>query len=313
MSRSFVLVVFAAVICGCGKPATEKSDGPSPAEDSPPAGPVSDVSPASAESQSALAPVSGPARAGKYVELVVTEAGFDAAGPAAPPGLRNYTVGLRGIGRARGNDFALQIEPFVFAQNERGCMSRPEPNATWLKQPFGSIAVFSRTQPTTGQLAFLVPEDTKRVRILIAPAAEGGLVVPVGEDFEPSWSAPIRTIEDGSTLRVLVLPLPAQVPAPASAAAGKEQVVLDFVIENLSSDQGIEFTTSQQLRLVDATGAFVQPSAATKQIGCRLDDGDVIPPGHSRRFQVAYDMLAGAPRRLQYRGFEVDEVTVDLP
>lgn len=63
---------------------------------------------------------------------------------------------------------------------------------------------------------------------------------------------------------------------------------------------------------MDQSGTFVQPSALTKQIGCRLDDGDVIPPGHSRRFQAVYDMPAGESRRLQYRGFEVDETTVDL-
>ena len=90
-------------------------------------------------------------------------------------------------------------------------------------------------------------------------------------------------------------------------------VVLDFVIENLKSTQGIEFTTSQQLRLVDPQGAFVQLDASTKELGCRLEDGDVIPPGQARRFMASYELPAGAPLRLQYRGFEVEEATVDLP
>ena len=216
------------------------------------------------------------------------------------------------MGRTHNNDFVLEFEPFVFAQNDQGCISRPLPNAHWLKRPFGETAAFTTTRPTEGQLAFLVPDGTARVRVVVASAAGEGLAVPAGEAFTPAWPTPINTIEDGSTLRVLVLPTP---PAPASLpppANGREHVVFDFVIENLNSTQGIEFTTSQQLRLVDPTGAFVQLSPLTKRFGCRLDDGDVVPPGHARRLFAIYDMPIGTTKRLQYRGFEVDEVTVDL-
>lgn len=260
-----------------------------------------------------LPAVSSPPRTNKYLQMAVIEAGFDPAAPAAPAGLGYYTVGLRGMGRARGNDFVLQTDQFVFAQNERGCLSRPEAGATWLKRPIGEAPVFSVSEPTEGQLAFLVPADSQRIRVLIAPSGEGRLVVPVGDEFTPTWPAPVQTIEDGSTLRVLVLPVVEPSSSLPPPATGRAHVVLDFVIENLTTEHGIEFTTSQQLRMVDQSGAFVQPSAVTKEIGCRLDDGDVIPPGHARRLQVAYDMPPGEPRRLNYRGFEVDEVTVDLP
>jgi hypothetical protein len=36
------------------------------------------------------------------------------------------------------------------------------------------------------------------------------------------------------------------------------------------------------------------------------------PPGQSWHFQAAYDIPAGMPKRLQYRGFEVNEMGVDL-
>ena len=87
--------------------------------------------------------------------------------------------------------------------------------------------------------------------------------------------------------------------------------MLDVVIENLTQ-QGIEFTTSQALRFEMPDGQFIQPSPLTQQLTCRLDDGDVVPPGHSRRLMLVYDLPAGQPRRLQYRGFEVDQVSVDL-
>jgi hypothetical protein len=124
---------------------------------------------------------------------------------------------------------------------------------------------------------------------------------------------PVQTIEDGATLRVLVLPSSGPPPSLPAPAAGRELVMLDFVIENLQSTQGIDFTTSQQLRLIDSAGAYVQPSTLTKRIGCRLDDGDVIPHSPARRFQVVYETAAGEPKRLQCRGFEVDEISVDIP
>lgn len=311
MSRIPMLCVIAAFSCACGGPAPDQSEagsstaGSTPAESTPPESPVE------SEIDSSLS-LSGPPRRNRYVQLEVTRAGFDSAAPAAPPGLRYFTVELSGIGVSRKADFALEIQPFVFAQNERGCIARPLPDAPWLKRPFDEVAVFTPAKPTEGQLAFLVPDDTQNIRILIAPAEGPGLSVPAGDDFSPAWPAPAQVIEDGSTLRVLVLPSPAPIDALPAPPAGREHVVLDIVIENLKSTQGIEFTTSQQLRLVDPSGAFVQPAVLTNQIGCRLEDGDVVPPGHARRLMAVYDMPAGAPRRLQYRGFEVDETSVDL-
>ncbi len=312
MPRALLFCVFAALACGCGGSSPDKGQETLAAQDPASAAPMPAASKASSDSSPGLPAVSSPPRSNKYLQMAVTEAGFDPAAPTAPPGLGYYTVGLRGIGRSRGNDFLLEFRRFVFAQNERGCISRPEPDAKWLKRPFGETALYTAANPTEGQLAFLMPNDMERVRVLIAPAGDGALVVPAGEDFTPAWPTPIQTIEDGSTLRVLVLPSPeppASLPPPA---AGREQVVLDVVIENLKTTQGIEFTTSQQLRLEGPAGSFVQPADLTRQLGCRLDDGDVIPPGHARRFMVAYDLPAGSARRLQYRGFEVDEVSVGL-
>jgi len=295
---------------GCGGPSPDKTQETSTSASSSPAS--EPAAAAGGGSANELRPLSGPPRSNKYVQLGVTEAGFAPSGPPTPPGLRHYVVGLKGIGRSRGNDFLLEIQRFVFAQNERGCISHPERDATWLQHPFGESAMFTVKQPTEGEFAFLMPDDTQRVRVLIAPAGADGLVVPVGDEFTPTWPTPVQTIEDGSTLRVLVLANPTQAAALPPPAAGREHVVLDFVVENLTTTQGIEFTTSQQLRLEAPAGSFVQPSALTQQIACRLDDGDVVPPGHSRRLQAVYDVPAGTPLRLQYRGFEVEQTSVDL-
>ena len=306
MSRILSTCVIATLACACGEPSADKNQSNSTSPEVKPASTTTENEP------NTHFGLSGAPRRNRYVQLEVTMAGFDPAAPAAPPGLRYFTVELSGIGLSSKADYLLEFQPFVFAQNERGCISRRVPDAPWLKRPFDETAMFTPANPTEGQLAFLVPDDTQNIRVLIAPAGGGGLNVSAGDDFTPAWPAPVHIIEDGSTLRVLVLPTPAPLAAIPAPAAGREHVVLDIVIENLKSTQGIEFTTSQQLRLVDSSGSFVQPSALTQQIGCRLEDGDVVPPGHARRLMAVYDMPAGVPRRLQYRGFEVDEVSVDL-
>lgn len=284
-------------------PAGSQESGPT--IDSPP-----DASP-DADADTAAAG-SGPPRQNNLLRMKVTGSGFDPAAPAAPPGQRYYTVTLSGVGRSR-SDIGIDVQRFVFAQDERGCISQPEADAPWLKNPLGATATFTAERQTEGQIAFAVPDDSRQIRVLVAPAEIDALAVPAGEDFTPSWPAPVSTIEDGTTLRVLVLPRsdpPAGIPPPA---AGRMRVVLDFVIENLQSTQGIEFTTSHQLRLIDPEGKFVQLDASTNALGCRLEDGGVIPPSQARRFMAAFELQAGAPVRLQYRGFEVDETSVDLP
>ena len=305
MRRALSLSMIAMLTYGCGN-SSRDADKQSPTA----------PEPASSITQNKTVPapplpLAGAPRKNRYLQLAVNEAGFDPASPTAPNGLRYFTVGLRGISRST-NDVALEIWPFVFAQNDQGCISRPVKDAAWLTEPFGDVATFSPQDYRQGRLAFLVPENTQHVRVLIAPADGDGFTVAAGDEFTPAWPAAISTIEDGSTLRLLLLPRPEH-PIALPVAAGHEHAVLDFVIENLKATQGIEFATSQQLRLIDAAGSFIGPATATNTLGCRLDDGDVIPPGHSRRFMVVYDIPAGATVRLQYRGFEVDETIVDLP
>lgn len=304
MRRALYLSVLVVFAHGCGNSSPD-ADKQAPNVPEPPSAMTQGVA-----VPAASLPLAGAPRKNKYLQLAVNEAGFDAAAPTPPSDSRYFTVGLRGISRST-NKVALEIWPFVFAQNDQGCISRPVQNATWLTRPFGSVATFSAADYAQGQLAFLVPEDTQHVRVLITSADGDGFTVAAGEEFTPAWPEAINTIEDGSTLRLLLLPRPEH-PIAQPPPAGREHVVLDFVIENLRATQGIEFTTSQQLRLMGAAGSFIGPATLTKSLGCRLDDGDVVPPGQARRFLVVYDVPAGEPVRLQYRGFEIDDVSVDL-
>ncbi len=269
---------------------------------------------------SALPKVAGVPKENSILRLEAFEAGFFPAG-APSPGRRYYTVGLRGmsrsasgqlLGQSKGDDVVIDVKQFVFAQNDRGCISRAETAVSGVTNLFGDAMTFGPGRNTEGRLVFVVPDDTKQVRVVIAPAGTDGLTVPAGDDFAPSWPEPLDTIVDGTTMKILVLPRP---PAPAGlppAAAGKDLVVLDVVVQNLSSDHGIEFQPSQQLRLMDPAGTIVQASPATQQLGCRMDDGDLIPPGQSRRVIAVYEMPAGSAPRLHYRGFETQEAIVPI-
>ena len=69
-----------------------------------------------------------------------------------------------------------------------------------------------------------------------------------------------------------------------------------------------------QLRLQAADGTFIDPSPLSAGVPCALPADGGIPPATSRRFTFVYDVPADArPRQIQYRGFELQETTVDLP
>lgn len=265
--------------------------------------------------------VSGTPKENDILRLQVIEAGFFPAAPAPSPGRRYYTVGLSGtsrsasgqlLGASKGDDVTVDVRQFVFAQDERGCISRAEPGVAGVTNLFGGSMTFSPARPSEGRLVFMVPDDARKVRVLIAPAGSDGLAVPAGDDFTPSWPPPLHTIDDGTTMKILVLPSPAATARLAPPTAGNELVMLDVVVQNLSNEHGIEFQPTAQLRLMDAAGKFVVSSAATKQLGCRMDDNDVIPPGHARRVMALYELPAGTPRRLHYRGFERPEAVIEI-
>jgi hypothetical protein len=180
------------------------------------------------------------------------------------------TVGLRGISRSPGHIIEIQPQQFVFLQNDRGCVSAPEQNAPGLTRPMGDLGLLPPTNPNEEQLMFLVPDDTKQVRLLVVPAGRGGIVLPAGGDFTPSWPAPQQTIQDGSTMKLHVLPTPRPPGSLPAAGSGRELVMLDVVAENLKSGQGIDFQGTMQLRLVDPSGAFIQPSPLSNQLTCTL-------------------------------------------
>ncbi|MEI6669004.1 MAG: hypothetical protein WCP29_12670 [Acidobacteriota bacterium] len=238
------------------------------------------------------------------LELAVTEASWSSTERPAPPGLRYYTVGVRGRSLSPTDIVEVKLDEYAFLQTDQGCVAQPEADAAWLARPLARLAPFLPTAPDEGQMVFLVPADAKGFKFLLRPKNGGALDLNLDDSAAPAWPAPVRTIQDGLTLRVLVLPSPARPAALPPAAAGHDQVVLDLVVENMKPTQGIEFNVAQQLRLLDGAGHIYPPDRLSAQLPCRLDGLGVIPAAGSRRFALVYDVPSGQTLRLEYRGFE---------
>lgn len=254
----------------------------------------------------------GTARANEVLDLVLTEAAFRQTDPAPPPGLRSYVVGIRGTSKSMKDVVDLPLHKIAFLVTDRGCVAQPQASPQGLTRAFGTVGVFPPTGANEGQLEFLIPEGSETAKLLVRPSRGGHVDLPAGADFTPKWPAPAHTFVDGTTMKVHLLPAPANPPTLPPPADGRRRVWLDVAIENLSKTQGIEFQTVQ-LRLAMPDGSFADPSPLSAQVPCRLDGDGVVPAGGVRRFQLVYDIAADAVARVHFRGFEVQEAMTDLP
>jgi hypothetical protein len=259
----------------------------------------------------APAPTIGPPRQNDLVQLALTEARFLPSDSSSAPGTRRFLLGVRGISRSP-RDIAVVPMKYLFAQTDQGCLASPEADPKGLTRAFGASATFVPTGANEGQLVVIVPAETHAIRLLLRAQNGGPIELPAAADFQPSWPAPVKSIADGTVMRVHVLPTPQPLPSLPAPSDGRALQLLDIVIENTNS-KGVEFQPVQ-LRLQAGDGSFVEPSTLSSDVPCHLPSDGTIPPGTARRFTLVYEVPAGPPlRRLQYRGFELQEATVDLP
>ena len=252
----------------------------------------------------------GSSRSNSIVDLAVAGVNWT-NGPDDRPGTKTVVVGLKGISRKE----ALADIPFGefgFLQTDQGCLARPERPSEEFARPLSPMGRFPPFAPSEGQLAFVVPADSKSATLLLRVREPGGsLDLPVVSGAKPSWPSPASTITDGDVLKVHRLPgtaVPAGVPA---APAGSERIALDFVVENLRPSDGIELQLEQQFRIVTPDGKRIEPSGDSARVPCSLT-GDVVPAGTSRRFTLVYDVPPGQPLQFEYRGFNVKSELVKV-
>lgn len=163
MTNAWPLCVLAALAAGCG------SSSPNAAAAANASGAAASAAIAGSPAPSGqaasgtvdLRKVRGGPRQNVILRLEVTEAGFFPAGRTAPPGRRYYTVGLRGMSRSdspallggsKGDEVLIDARRFVFAQNERGCLSQPEFDVAGVPNLFGDSMTFSPSKEIEGRV-----------------------------------------------------------------------------------------------------------------------------------------------------------------
>ena len=247
--------------------------------------------------------------ANTLVDLALTGSSWSDA-PVSATGMRTLIVGLRGISRQS----AIVDVPFgqyAFLQTEHGCLTEPDPKAMGLTRQLAPLGRFLPFVPSEGELAFVVPADTKAAALLVRLQQGGPIDLAVLGTLKPAWPSPDVTITDGDVLRVLKLPGIAVPPWAPPARSGSERVALDLVVENIRSGAEIDLQPDQQFRLVGPDGKRYTPSPDSARAPCRMAR-NVVPAGSSRRFTLLYDVPPGEPLQFEYRGFKVKSELVNV-
>jgi hypothetical protein len=117
--------------------------------------------------------------------LTVTEAGWSENAPAAPPGLRYFTLGLRAVGRAPGRVVPIDFTGSGRLESDKQQVAEPQ-QVGWLKRPFARPAAILPGVPNEGQLAFLLPADAKSVKFVLRPQPGSPIDVPIPNVFGPA-------------------------------------------------------------------------------------------------------------------------------
>lgn len=244
----------------------------------------------------------GGSRSNEFVDLAVAGASWtDAAGGGT--GVRTLVVSLKGISRQN----ALVDVPFggfAFLQTDQGCVAQPDDESAAVSRPLSPTGRFLPFVPNEGQLAFTVPAGTRSAVFMLRARPGGAIDLPVVGDGgvrKPSASA---THTDGTVLRLSVVGTAAPPAGLAPPSAGLEHLVVDYLVENLNSESGLELQPEYQFALADTSGTTHEPEDESGNLPCRLTGDNVVPPGGWRRFSLLYAVPAGLRLTLQYRGFE---------
>ena len=246
----------------------------------------------------------GASRANEIVELAVTGTSWVSIAADAP-GVKTLVVNVRGISRLN----ALVDVPFAefgFLRTGQGCIAQPVEYSPPAFRPLAPVGRFLPMVPNEGQLAFMVPSDTRSAMLLVRTQPGGPIDLPVLGDGMARKPAVIATHRDGSFLLVSLVGIGAPPPASFHPEPGMEPVVVDFVVENLNSESGVELQPEAQFVLVDGSGEQWVPEVESEDLPCRLSGSNVVPAGTWQRFSLLYGVPARQTLTLHYRGLKAE-------
>jgi hypothetical protein len=243
----------------------------------------------------------GSARGNDVAQFAVTGTSWVDAG--SQPGARTLIVTVRGISR-QDAIAELPFGEFGFLQTDEGCIAQPDQNPEAVTHSLAPVARFLPIIPREGQLAFTVPASTRAATLMLRASGSAPIDVPALGTVAPQHPATRATFQDGSVLRVSVVGTSAPPAGFEAAPPGSEHLVVDYLVENLQSGQGLELQPDPQFALVDGVGEVHAPEAESTKLPCRLAGSGVVPAGGWRRFSLLYTVPARQSLNLKYRGFE---------
>jgi hypothetical protein len=237
------------------------------------------------------------------------------AGQSAPGSDKYAVVQLGCTGRAEGSLVRVEMENYAYLRDAQGSTYAPAKDVSAPGQFKGTVQFLPETAQR-GALVFQVPAQHSALTFVLAlpgyPALELNLPnTAMGSGGSMAATSPpqvLFTISDGETLDVQIHGVrTAPNIGEAKPDEGKHFVVLDLSLVD-KVDQGIEFQTGEQLKLLNGDEEIRADNAAMEKLAHPLSENSVVR-AHSRgRFEVAYQVPGDAKNLvLYYRGFNREE------
>jgi hypothetical protein len=233
----------------------------------------------------------------------------------SPPGSDKYAVVQLGCtGKAEGSLVQVEMEKYAYLRDAQGSTFTPAKDVSAPGQFTGTVQFLPETAQR-GAMVFQVPAQHSALTLVLnlpghAPlelnlpnTATGG-----GGGAAASPPAVLFTISDGQTLDVQIHGVrTAPNLGEAKPEEGKRFVILDLSLVN-KVDQGIEFQTGEQLKLLNGEEDIRADTDATEKLPHPLSENSVVPAHGRGRFEVAYQVPAGVTKLvLYYRGVNREE------
>jgi hypothetical protein len=263
----------------------------------------------------AAAPIAGPV---KNDVLEVSAYGVQqvsSLGNMSAPGGDQYMVVQMGCtGKSEGSLVQVELENYTYLRDPQGTTFTAAKDVSAPGQFKGTVQFLPGTLQR-GSLVFSLPAQHGALTLVVNlpgyPPLELNLpnTSTGGAAAAAASQAPVLfTISDGDTLDVQIHGTRA---APnlgdAQPEEGKHFLVLDLSLVN-KVDQGIEFQTGEQLKLLNGGEEILADASSTEKLAHPLLENSVVPAHGRGRFEVAFQAPVNATKFvLYYRGFNREE------
>lgn len=264
----------------------------------------------------ATAPIAGPVNNDVLETSVYGVQQMASVGSVSAPGGEMFVVVQLGcVGKSEGGLVQVELENYAYLRDARDGTFAPTKNLSVPGEFKGTVQFLPGTLQR-GSLAFSVPAQHGALALVINLPGYSPLelslpntaTVAGGSSAAAAPPPVLFTISDGETLDVQIHGLSATTNlGNVQAEEGKRYVVLDLTLV-CKVDQGIEFQTGQQLKLLDGEQEILADASATEKLPQPLSEDSVVPAHGRGRFQVAYQVPVTTRNLvLYYRGFNREE------